>query len=155
MKAFALLFPGALFAVGLLLSGMYDPAKVLAFLDVAGGAWDPSLAFVMVGAIGTFAVLNQLVHRRERPLLEGTLPGPKGSSGVDAQLVLGATLFGVGWGLGGVCPGPALTDLGSGRVEILAYVGAMLVGMVVAQRVFGADAPAKPQAAPAPAAPGA
>lgn len=148
MKSLVLALPGVVFAIGLLVSGMYDPQKVLAFLDVAGGAWDPSLAFVMVGAIGTFAVLNLLVHRRERPLLEGKLPGPKGSSGVDAKLALGAVLFGVGWGLGGVCPGPALTDLGSGRVEVFAFVGAMLVGMIVAQRVFGADAPA--QATPAP-----
>jgi uncharacterized membrane protein YedE/YeeE len=138
----ALLFvPGFLFGIGLAVSGMVDPAKVLGFLDVAGGAWDPSLAFVMVGAIGVFAVMNVLIHRRRAPLVCGTLPGPRSRGSLDARLFVGAALFGAGWGLSGVCPGPALADLSTFQEEVLAYLGGLVVGILVAQRVFGADAP--------------
>lgn len=153
MKRDALLFvPGLLFGVGLAVSGMSNPAKVIGFLDVSGGAWDPSLAFVMVGAIGVFAVLNLLVHRREAALNGGALPGPKSDTGVSPRLLVGATVFGVGWGLSGVCPGPALADVSTLQPEVFAYLGAMALGMVVAQRLFGLDVPSASAAPPADAA---
>ena len=142
MKREALLFvPGLLFGIGLAISGMSNPAKVIGFLDVGGGAWDPSLAFVMVGAIGVFTVMNLLVHRRERALNGAPLPGSKSSTGVSPRLLFGAAVFGVGWGLSGVCPGPAVADLSTLQPEVLAYLGAMVVGMVVAQRLFALDVP--------------
>ena len=146
MKSALLFVPGAVFGVGFLLSGMSNPQKVLAFLDVAGGEWDPSLMFVMVGAIGVFALLNLLIHRRVSPLLGGSLPGARSKGSVTPRLLIGAALFGVGWGLGGICPGPALTDVGTLDPEILVFVGCMLVGMLVAQRGLGADAPAPARA---------
>ncbi|MCA8923361.1 MAG: YeeE/YedE family protein [Planctomycetes bacterium] len=150
MKSALLFVPGALFGIGLLLSGMSNPAKVIGFLDVAGGAWDPSLMFVMVGAIGTFAVINLLVHRRAAPLFGGCLPGARARGAIGARLLIGSAVFGVGWGLLGICPGPALTDLATFDREILVFVGAMIAGMIVSQRVLGADvvptvvAPASP-----------
>ena len=140
MKLLLYALPGALFGAGLAISGMTNPAKVINFLDVAGH-WDPSLAFVMAGAIAVFATLNQLIHTRPAPLLGGSLPGRRATSKVSPRLLIGASLFGVGWGLGGVCPGPALTDLGLLRPDVLAFVGAMLVGMLIAQRGFGVDVP--------------
>ena len=140
MRPAALFVPGVLFGVGLAVSGMTDPAKVLGFLDVAG-AWDPSLAFVMIGAIGTFAPLNMLIHRRAHALDGTELPGARSHGGVNARLLAGAAVFGVGWGLAGICPGPAGVDLATLRPGIVAFVAAMLVGMVVAQRGLGADPP--------------
>ncbi len=141
MRALVFLLPGALFGVGLVVSGMSNPAKVHDFLDVAGGRWDPSLAFVMVGAIGVFATLNLLVHRRPRALSGQPLPGPRSRGSVQRRTVLGAVLFGVGWGLSGICPGPAISAIGTLRVEVFVFLGTMLLGMVVAQRVFGMDTP--------------
>lgn len=134
---------GFLAGVGLSVSGMTNPAKVTGFLDFAGN-WDPTLLFVMGGAVAVFAVLNVLIHRRSAPYLCGTLPGVRGATGIDRRLVLGAALFGVGWGLAGVCPGPAVTDLALLRTDVLAFVGAMVGGMLLAQRGFGADAPPAP-----------
>ncbi len=140
MRGAALLFlPGVVFGVGLAVSGMTDPGKVIGFLDLAG-EWDPSLAFVMGGAVLAFTLLNQVVHRRAKPLLEGELPGRRAKGELTPRLFIGAALFGVGWGLGGICPGPALANLGALRLEALVFVPAMLVGMLIAQRVFGADA---------------
>lgn len=129
--------PGLLFGVGLAISGMTDPAKVTNFLDVAG-TWDPSLAVVMAGALTTFAVARRFVLRRSRPLLGGTFPRPA-SRTIDARLVLGSALFGVGWGVAGFCPGPAVANLAAGHLEALAFVAAMVVGMRGAQLAFGAD----------------
>ena len=139
-SSLALLVPGLLFGVGLGISGMTDPAKVIHFLDITGD-WDPSLALVMAGAIAAFALLHMLIQRRDRPLLEGELPG-KPSRQIDRRLLIGASLFGIGWGLGGFCPGPALTNLGYLRAEALVFVPAMAVGMLVAQGIFRADSPA-------------
>ncbi|MBL4845933.1 MAG: YeeE/YedE family protein [Planctomycetes bacterium] len=136
------LVPGLLFGVGLVLSGMSNPAKVFAFLDVSGGAWDPSLAFVMIGAIGTFGFMNFVVHRRERPILGGVLPGIRSRTGISPRLLAGAAIFGIGWGLSGVCPGPAIADVATLRPEVYVFLGAMLFGMAIAQRGFGADSPA-------------
>jgi uncharacterized membrane protein YedE/YeeE len=145
MRTLALFVPGLLFGVGLALSGMTNPAKVINFLDVTGH-WDPSLLFVMGGAVLVFTVLNQLIHRRQAPVFGGSLPGRRSKESVDARLLVGAVAFGLGWGLGGVCPGPAITDLSLLKPEVFAFVGGMLGGMIVAQRGFGVDAPkpAKP-----------
>jgi uncharacterized membrane protein YedE/YeeE len=137
----ALLVPGLLFGIGLGISGMTDPAKVIHFLDITGD-WDPSLALVMAGAIAAFAPLHMLIQRRDRPFLEGELPG-RPSRQIDRRLLIGASLFGIGWGLGGFCPGPALTNLGYLRTEALVFVPAMAVGMLVAQGIFRADSPAQ------------
>jgi len=117
---------GLLFGAGLCLSGMILPSKVLAFLDV-GGVWDPSLALVMAGAIGVgFFFFRRAAHR---------LPAP--SAKIDGALVGGSLLFGIGWGLVGFCPGPALAALARGEVKAIAFVAAMLVGTVL-HRLIGA-----------------
>ena len=118
---------GALFAVGLALAGMTSPAKVIAFLDVTG-AWDPSLAFVMGGALAVLFAAGRL--RPARPLLAPTFAAPPGGA-VDTRLLVGAALFGAGWGLSGFCPGPALASVGSGVAASLWFVPAMLAGMLV------------------------
>lgn len=122
---------GLIFALGLGLSGMTDPANVLGFLDVAGD-WDFRLAFVMGGAIAVHAALRPLIHQRERPLFAAKFPSFSASR-VDPKLLVGAGLFGVGWGLGGYCPGPALTSLASGASQVLVFVPAMFAGMYLAQ----------------------
>ena len=118
---------GLIFAVGLALGGMTDPRKVMSFLDITGG-WDPSLAFVMGGAILVYAPGYRLVTRRERPWLDTRFHLPTRHD-IDTRLVLGGVLFGAGWGLGGFCPGPALVSLMSFGPGALVFGGAMLVGM--------------------------
>ena len=120
---------GALFTLGLAVGGMTEPRKVRAFLDFTG-AWDPSLAFVMLGAVGVYGVLYPLITRRSSPLhcSEFSLPS---KSVIDARLVSGAALFGVGWGLAGLCPGPAWSALGTGSGTVLVFVVAMLAGMLL------------------------
>jgi hypothetical protein len=120
---------GLLFAVGLCLSGMTDPARVQGFLDVFG-RWDPSLAFVMVGAIGVHASLFQLISRRRAPILAAVFSLP-GRGDVDARLVAGAIIFGVGWGLSGYCPGPAVTSLASGARPAIIFTAAMILGFLL------------------------
>src|SRR5882724_2890782 len=126
---------GGLFGMGLAISGMTDPARVIGFLNVFG-AWDPALLFVMAGAVGVYG-LGMLILRRVKNR-DLNLPSAA-SSPIDRQLVIGSTIFGVGWGLGGFCPGPALANLGALRVEALLFVPAMAIGMFLAQRFFGAD----------------
>ncbi|RKH71579.1 DUF6691 family protein [Corallococcus aberystwythensis] len=143
---------GLLFAIGLGISGMTDPANVLGFLDIAG-AWDYRLAFVMGGAIAVHAALRPLILGRERPLFTAKFP-TFSASGVDRGLLVGAGLFGVGWGLGGYCPGPALTSLATGAMPLLVFVPAMFAGMALAQvprarRSASAGTPV-PGASPAP-----
>jgi uncharacterized membrane protein YedE/YeeE len=118
---------GALFALGLLISGMTDPGKVTAFLDVTG-SWDLTLAFVMAGAIAIHAPLARIVRARRAPLYDTRFHDPPRKR-IDAQLLLGAAVFGVGWGLSGYCPGPALVSLGGGAVPALVFVGAMVLGI--------------------------
>jgi hypothetical protein len=127
MQVAAALVSGLLFGVGLFISGMMNPAKVLGFLDVAG-AWDPSLAFVMGGALGVNALAFALTRRRARPLFAETFSLPSLLE-VDRQLLTGSALFGVGWGLVGLCPGPALASLLRGEPAIYAFVAAMALGM--------------------------
>jgi uncharacterized membrane protein YedE/YeeE len=131
MVPFFALLCGVVFALGLGVSGMTRPEKVLAFLDV-GGRWDPSLAFVMIGAIAVHGVLLRFILRRAEPLLVPAFAIPTRRD-IDAPLLLGAAIFGIGWGLAGLCPGPAVTALASGRFAAAAFVLAMLAGMGVAR----------------------
>lgn len=127
MSMFAAFVSGALFALGLSLSGMTEPARVIGFLDVTG-AWDPSLAFVMAGAVTVYALLYRLVRARtEQPLLEDEFHVPLPGK-VDVKLLVGAALFGAGWGLAGLCPGPAIVALGAGKLEAALFVVAMIAG---------------------------
>ena len=121
------LVSGSIFAIGLALSGMTKPSKVIGFLDVAG-AWDASLAFVMMGAIAVHFVAQRIAKRRTAPLFDTKFHLPL-STQIDRRLVLGAMLFGVGWGLGGFCPGPALVTLGSGQLSAVVFVAGMLLGI--------------------------
>ncbi|WP_432240789.1 DUF6691 family protein [Herbaspirillum robiniae] len=122
-------FSGLLFGLGLMLSGMADPAKVLGFLDIAG-AWDPSLAFVMIGAIGVGVFAFAAARQRSSSWLGLPMQLPV-AAGITRRLLLGSALFGVGWGVAGFCPGPALVALGMGEGKALAFVLAMLGGMGV------------------------
>jgi uncharacterized membrane protein YedE/YeeE len=119
---------GLLFGLGLGFSGMTLPSKVIGFLDVTG-AWDASLAFVMMGALAVHFVLFRLVKRRASPLFDAKFHLPTRSD-IDPKLVLGAALFGVGWGLGGYCPGPGLVSAASGSPPALLFVLTMAVGML-------------------------
>lgn len=120
---------GLVFGLGLLISGMSDPGKVIGFLDVAG-SWDPSLAFVMAGAIlvGFFAFA--FARRRATTFLGGALSLPQRRD-IDARLVGGAVVFGIGWGLAGFCPGPAIVAFGAGYDQATVFVVAMIAGMLV------------------------
>lgn len=125
----ASLLAGLLFGLGLMVSGMADPAKVLGFLDLAG-AWDPSLMLVMAGAVSVGLVAFALARRRTVSWLGAAMQLPT-TRAIDRRLVGGSLLFGVGWGLAGFCPGPALVALGMGQRQALVFVAAMLGGMVV------------------------
>ena len=127
LMAFTALLAGLVFGFGLMASGMSNPAKVLGFLDLAG-AWDPSLAFVMGGAIGVGLVAFGVARTRTASLLGAPLTLPTARQ-IDRRLVAGSVLFGIGWGVAGFCPGPALVALGMGEVKALVFVAAMLVGM--------------------------
>jgi uncharacterized membrane protein YedE/YeeE len=127
MIAFASLLAGLVFGLGLIVSGMANPAKVLGFLDLAGN-WDPSLAFVMAGAIAVSAVAFAVANRRAVSFLGAEMRLPSARH-IDRRLVLGSSLFGIGWGIAGFCPGPALVSLGMGEIKALVFVAAMLVGM--------------------------
>jgi|TARA_R110000796_G_scaffold88164_6_gene189843 uncharacterized protein len=120
---------GLLFGVGLIIAGMANPAKVLAFLDLFG-AWDPSLALVMAGAIGAAFVPMQWAQRAQRSLSGEPMNLPD-TRRIDRRLVLGAVIFGAGWGVAGFCPGPALVALGAGMPQALLFVVAMLAGMLL------------------------
>lgn len=131
MQLLAALASGLLFGAGLALGGMTNPAKVLGFLDVTG-AWDPSLAFVMGGALAVNALAYALTRKRAKPLFADAFALPTKRE-LDARLLGGAALFGVGWALVGLCPGPALASLARGEGEVFAFVAAMCAGML-AQR---------------------
>jgi uncharacterized protein len=143
VRALVSLSAGVLFGMGLVLGGMTDPAKVIGFLDLAG-RWDPSLAFVMGGALCVTLPTFQLLKSKDRPLFEQRFFLPTRRD-VDGALVAGAALFGIGWGIAGLCPGPAVANLAFGAPEVLAFVAAMLVGMWLRDRLArppqpGADA---------------
>lgn len=137
MRVLVALLAGGLFGLGLIVSDMIDPARVLGFLDVASGAWDPTLAFVMGGALVPMLVAWRRVARLAAdgvaPILDGTFPGPANTR-IDARLLAGGATFGLGWGLVGFCPGPALSALGISLVtpagwRIWLFAAAMMCGM--------------------------
>lgn len=139
MKLITALLAGLIFGIGLIVSGMANPVKVLGFLDIAG-AWDPSLAFVMASAVPVALVGFRLARRRRSSLLGEAMNLPDGQA-IDRRLLGGAALFGVGWGIAGFCPGPALVALGMGGVTsaraflfVLAMVGGMAVFEVIERR---------------------
>jgi uncharacterized membrane protein YedE/YeeE len=135
---------GVTFAIGLGISGMTQPAKVIAFLDVAG-AWDPSLAFVMLGAIGVHLVFARRVHAGRAPHFAPTFSLPP-TTGIDRRLLLGASFFGIGWGIAGFCPGPAVVSVVTLAPTALAFVAAMLVAMAAYAWVFERGGPSEPSA---------
>ncbi|SHH60473.1 DUF6691 family protein [Bradyrhizobium erythrophlei] len=133
---------GLIFGLGLLISGMSDPAKVLNFLDLAGigsRSWDPSLGFVLAGAVAVTFAGFAWVLRRPRPLLGERFHLPAGRE-LDLRIIAGPAIFGVGWGLAGFCPGPALTALGFGSPAAVIFVAAMLAGMLFARWLAGRPA---------------
>jgi uncharacterized membrane protein YedE/YeeE len=144
MPTLTSLLAGLVFGIGLIVSGMADPAKVLGFLDLAG-RWDPSLALVMAGAIGVGLAAFAVAGRRTTSLLGAPMRLPA-SGRVDTRLVAGSVLFGVGWGIAGFCPGPALTALGMGQPKSVVFVLAMLAGMGVFELL---ERRAAPSSAPA------
>ncbi|CDS53366.1 GENE II AND X PROTEINS [Polaromonas sp. CG9_12] len=127
MLAFTSLLAGLVFGIGLMVSGMANPAKVLGFLDLFG-RWDPSLALVMGGAVAVSAVAFAIARRRSVSLLGAAMKLPTARQ-IDRRLVMGSVLFGIGWGIAGFCPGPALVALGMGEAKALVFVAAMLAGM--------------------------
>ena len=139
-KSFGLLshyLIGVLFGLGLLVSGMSNPAKILAFLDLAG-LWDPSLIFVMGGAVLVGFLAFYVAKKRTQSFFGDALQLPTRRD-IDQRLVIGSILFGLGWGIAGFCPGPALVALGSGHVQALIFVSAMLVGMAGCEWFFSGN----------------
>ncbi|MFD6318677.1 YeeE/YedE family protein [Methylorubrum populi] len=135
LRSATALVSGLLFGFGLALSGMMDPEKVLGFLDIAG-AWDPSLVFVLGGAVGVSGLGYLIRARMARPLLAPRFEVPT-TSRLDARLIGGAALFGIGWGLAGFCPGPALAGLVLGLPPVAVFVAAMLAGMLLHRLTAG------------------
>ena len=127
LKTLTVLFAGVLFGLGLAVSGMVDPAKVIGFLDVTDD-WDPTLAFVMGGALLVTITAFRLILKRPHPVLADDFELPTKKE-VDVRLLGGAALFGVGWGLAGFCPGPSVTALASGLAPVFAFVAAMFEGI--------------------------
>jgi uncharacterized membrane protein YedE/YeeE len=133
---------GLTFGIGLVVSGMVNPAKVLGFLDLAG-AWDPSLALVMAGAVAVAAAAFALAGKRTAAWLGVPMALPMNRT-LDHRLVIGSLVFGVGWGLAGFCPGPAVVALGAGKLKALVFVGAMIAGMLAFELLERARAAASP-----------
>jgi len=135
LRILAALGCGIIFGLGLAISGMMNPAKIIGFLDVAG-RWDPTLAFVMGGALLVAVPAYRLILGRRRPVLESGFSLPTNTR-PDAPLVLGSALFGVGWGLVGFCPGPAVAAVVTGLPAVLGFLAAMLAGMALHAWSFG------------------
>jgi uncharacterized membrane protein YedE/YeeE len=127
VSAFIALISGCIFAAGLAVSGMTDGNNIVAFLDITGD-WDPNLAWVMVGAIGVHGAMIPLFKRRATPRFREVYPTSR-SGGVDARLLAGAVVFGAGWGIGGICPGPSLVMLPSGSAPIVVFTVSMLAAI--------------------------
>ncbi|OCX66106.1 hypothetical protein BFP70_08330 [Thioclava sp. SK-1] len=134
MRYIVALAAGALFGLGLLISGMTDTARVQGFLDVAG-AWDPTLVFVLVGAMVPMALAWQIRARRMRPVIGAAFPAPANGA-VNRRLIGGSVLFGIGWGLAGFCPGPAIAALGFVGWRGAVFVATMIIGMWVVGKWF-------------------
>lgn len=128
MSLVAAFFCGILFSIGLAVSGMTSPYKVVGFLDFFGN-WDPSLLFVMVGAIGVYFVGYRLTVRKAKPVLTSSFHLPV-KKNIDKPLIVGSILFGIGWGLAGFCPGPALTSMVTFQLQPITFVIAMILGMI-------------------------
>jgi uncharacterized membrane protein YedE/YeeE len=129
---------GALFGTGIVLSGMANPAKVLNFFDFAG-SFDPSLAFVMAGALSVAAPGYAILFRtREKPLFDQSFRLPKANA-IDPKLIIGSAVFGIGWGIAGFCPGASIPALGLGHASAAIFVSALLVGILIARRLAKAD----------------
>ena len=131
MRNLVTVFTGLIFGIGLIMSGMTNPAKVQNFLDIFG-SWDPSLALVMGGAILITMPGFWLVQKRQTPLFENAFLIPK-KLNLDFYLITGSAIFGIGWGLGGFCPGPVVVSISTGRAGTLLFVITMLIGMVLAK----------------------
>jgi len=124
---YSALLSGALFGSGLVISGMTQPKNVIAFLDFFG-EWDPRLVFVMVGAIGVYSVIFHSIKKCKKPFFADVFQLPTRKD-LDRDLLIGSATFGIGWGVGGFCPGPALASLSTGAVPVLVFLGAMTLGM--------------------------
>ncbi len=133
IRAVAALISGLLFGLGLAVSQMVNPAKVLGFLDVAGG-WDPSLALVLAAAAGVTLIGYRLALARPKPVFAPNFTLPERTK-IDARLIIGAALFGIGWGLAGLCPGPGLASLVFGQFESLFFLGTMGIGLYLARQM--------------------
>ena len=145
MFVFSALLSGLVFGLGLIISGMANPSKVLGFLNLAG-AWDPSLALVMGGAIGVGFFAFLIAKRRTLSLIGAEMKLPTATH-IDKRLLTGGALFGVGWGIAGFCPGPGLVALGMGEPKALVFVVAMLMGMIVFQLLKKRQLRSAPQGA--------
>lgn len=131
MRLFVTYLIGLIFGIGISISGMANPAKVLNFFDV-GGSWDPSLGFVMGGALAATFIGYRLVFRRPAPVLATDFQVPTASK-IDARLIVGSMIFGIGWGIAGFCPGGALPAIGTGRFEVAIFIAASAVGILAAR----------------------
>lgn len=136
MKNIMTLLSGIVFGLGLIISGMTNPAKVIGFLDIAG-AWDPSLTFVMIGGIAVAFVGFKFVQDKTQAMFDEPIHLP-GTTHISKELVIGSLLFGAGWALAGFCPGPALVTMGAGYKEAFIFVMAMIVGMTIHDHLFKA-----------------
>ena len=135
------IFAGLVFGIGIMVSGMASPAKVMNFFDVAG-TWDPSLMFVMCGALVTTLIGYQLIFRRRRPISDPSFHLPT-KSDIDVRLVSGAAIFGIGWGIAGFCPGGAIPAIGTGRTEVLVFSGALIAGILITRLALQLGQPPK------------
>ncbi|MEO1027985.1 MAG: DUF6691 family protein [Pseudomonadota bacterium] len=140
MRIVFVFLSGLLFSAGLVVSGMINPAKVIGFLDLFGD-WDASLAFVMAGAVAVNLVGHRVVTHRAQPLFADGFSLPTRTD-IDRDLILGASLFGVGWGLVGLCPGPAIAALGAAPMSVSIFVIAMLLGMILGRLIKARRTPA-------------
>lgn len=131
MKLLTCLFIGILFGTGISISGMANPAKVINFFDIVG-SWDPSLAFVMGGALITTFIGYRIVLRKPAPLIDRSFQLPT-KRDLDARLIGGSAVFGIGWGIAGFCPGGALPALGTGQSDVFIFVAAAIVGIFIAK----------------------
>ena len=131
MKFFGPIVSGTLFSLGLGISGMTEPQNIISFLDISG-EWDPTLLFVMIGAVSVYMTLFRFVIKNPRPLFEENFFIPP-SQGIDKKFLMGSALFGIGWGLTGLCPGPGLVGLVSGSTYSLVFFTTMLLGMVLSK----------------------
>ena len=140
MRFVLIYFIGVIFGTGIVLSGMANPAKVINFFDIAG-SWDPSLAFVMGGALIVTAIGYRIVFGRERPIFDGRFNLPTARN-LDARLIGGSATFGIGWGIAGFCPGGALPALGTGIPDVFIFIAAMIAGIFGAKYLQSLSRPA-------------